>query len=937
MPPFLPRRNRESTPPHSSPPSKKRGSTKKPTLFDTADRSTPAKSIDDNKRFIDSLNASDNSSSLSEPDSSDFEDVLPSKKVKTSHEESEDDEVRWEDALQPSTGIPATSSAVAGDLELTLTKGMNMGSLTDPHDTKKGPTKIERQVRVATHCMHVQFLMWHNWSRSAWANDKEVQKILVGKLDDVRKKAVEDWKRRAGLDLVEEKETPKANGKAKGRGRPKKGAKKEDARNQRDWGNPAVRLESGKADLSSGDPIIKLLETLAAWWKKNFRISAPGLRKIGYKPLKDLQDDLASFQNDSHNPEEHGEKIDGVGEFQACAKKLEGSRDVGAQLFTALVRGLGIEARLVASLQPVGFGWNKVEEAHPKKPGAKPESEGESDVSSSEETGGFLPKVKPKKPAKQKETLQKSLQKPPRKLDEKAPKSVLFHRRPTRGAKAAAPIELSDDSSELSDPPEQSESEASVIDVTPARVIRKPNARYDRDMPVPNYWTEVIAPSSQQIIPVDSVVNQKVVLKDEDKFASFEPRGKKAEKAKQVFAYIIAFSSDGTAKDVTTRYLKRYVWPGKTKGMRMPIEKVPVYNRRGKVKRYEQYDWFKTIISGYRRPDHLRLPIDDVEDATDLKPVKPEKKPATEGAETLQGYKQSAEYVLERHLRREEALVPTAKPVKTFTHGKGDIAQEDPVYRRKDVVACKTAESWHKEGRQIKPAMQPMKKVPVRAVTLTRKLEIEQTERETGEKATQGMYSKAQTEYIIPLPIENGVIPKNAYGNIDCFVDSMVPEGAAHVPYRGTVRVCKRLGIDYAEAVTGFEFGNKRAVPVTQGVVVAEENAEMVLEELQKDEKEKRIKEEGKREKVALSTWRKLLMGLRIVERVREEYGNDVSGGKDEVNPFTNRSRIGKGKDEDKGSDNDSKVADIEMGKVVLEEDGEDEDEEMGGGFLVED
>ena len=94
--------------------------------------------------------------------------------------------------------------------------------------------------------------------------------------------------------------------------------------------------------------------------------------------------------------------------------------------------------------------------------------------------------------------------------------------------------------------------------------------------------------------------------------------------------------------------------------------------------------------------------------------------------------------------------------------------------------------------------------VPVRAVTLMRRREVEEAERDTGEKVKQGMYAIDQTEFIIPPPIQNGTIPKNSYGNMDCFVPSMVPKGAVHVPLRSTVRICKRLGIDYAEAVTGF-------------------------------------------------------------------------------------------------------------------------------------
>lgn len=87
------------------------------------------------------------------------------------------------------------------------------------------------------------------------------------------------------------------------------------------------------------------------------------------------------------------------------------------------------------------------------------------------------------------------------------------------------------------------------------------------------------------------------------------------------------------------------------------------------------------------------------------------------------------------------------------------------------------------------------------------------------------------------------------------------------------MRVCKRLQIDYAEAVVDFEFGHRMAVPVIQGVVIAEEHYEHVMEELEKDEAERKRKEDEKRRKAALNMWRKFLMGMRIAERIRQEYG----------------------------------------------------------------
>lgn len=342
-------------------------------------------------------------------------------------------------------------------------------------------------------------------------------------------------------------------------------------------------------------------------------------------------------------------------------------------------------------MQPVGFGWSKNEEASERRKNGSytPKMNETREVSaSSEENGsGIVSAAKT--------------------ISKKGKKSVGGNDSP-RVARSAA-IDNSEDSDNGSgqDFTSSSSGDASVIDVTPSTPRTQANMNYDRDMPFPTYWTEVISPITSEIIPVDPMLLAPPVATNPEHLVRFECRGAKADKAKQVFAYIVAYSDDGTAKDVTTRYLKRHMWPGRTKGVRMPVEKVPVYNRSGKVRRYEDYDWFKRVMSGYCRTADMRTAADDIEEAKELKAAKSEKREPKASEGTLQSLKNSAEYVLERHLRREEALRPGSQPVKTFATGKGDKAREEPVYRRSDVEVCRTGESWHKEGRAIKPGTYP--------------------------------------------------------------------------------------------------------------------------------------------------------------------------------------------------------------------------------------
>ncbi|KAK4173607.1 putative DNA repair protein [Triangularia setosa] len=921
MPPYIPRKRLRSHSPPPDPEPKKQKSKRaiapprKPTLFDDLDASsTPHSST--KTSLLEVEDSQDDSSSLTSLSDADFEDV-PLQPPRNEHQKlsqpspdlacsSEDEDIEFEDvtALAPPAppAPPAPDVAIpAGDLDLTLVRDtrINLAAALG----KKGPSKLERKIRIAAHCVHVQLLLWHNALRNAWCSDEEVMAVMISHLPPRLWEEVERWRRNSGLKSKAEDPPPKGRSSGKGKG-------KGNAARGRDWGSAAKHLEKGAVDLSHGDPLFRLMKVLASWWKQRFRITAPGLRKQGYMSLERLDRITKAYkQQHGNDSERFGEKVDGLEGFRLCAQSCTGSRDVGAQLFTALLRGLGIEARLVASLQPLGFGWNKLEEAEAEKEEDHPDDS--------------IPEKTPVPPARPAAAAPK-----PKKAPPKPPPETT---RSTRQSQKPP-----DPSSDLESVPSDDDLVISPSPSPPPPPYPEKRKAYDTDLDYPAYWTEVLSPITQKYTPVDPLVKS-IIATNRDLAESFEARGAKADKARQVVSYIIAHSPDGTAKDVTIRYLKRQQLPGRTKGNRLPVEKIPVYDKNGKVARYEQHDWFKRVMNSYVRGRDKHHPLreaDELEDGTDLKPAEREVKSVKEGEETLQYYKQSKEFVLERHLKREEALLPGARPVKMFVQGKnkksGGGGEGEAVYARKDAVQVKSAETWHKQGRAPKEGEMPLKRVPYRAATTNRRREIAEAEMATGEKVLQGLYSYDQTDWIIPEPIQDGKIPKNEYGNIDLFVPTMCPEGAVHVPYRGAMRVAKRLGIDYAEAVVDFEFGHRMAVPVTQGVVVAEEYYEQMVEELEKDEQERKRKEDEKRRKGALGMWRKMLMGLRIVERLRGEYG-DVKD--EEVQVFGNG---GAGKTCGDGvhmagggfeADNDDQMA----GGFLPE--GYDEND-MGGGFL---
>lgn len=920
MPPHVPRKRlREDSPQKKEPKGKGKPTAnkaiappRKPTLFDDLDSTISPKSEGKARKHVIELSDDDDSSSLSSLSDADFEDVPGVKRQKieagpAKDDEDEDEDIEFEDVSyhHPTLAPQQAHDSNEGALELTLSH-VPTASYAD-FGGKKGPSKKERQARIATHCMHVEFLMWHNAIRNAWLCDPVTQGIVLSHLPPGMWDEIERFRRSCGLDEETPKKTAtkasKAKTSVKGSGKASKGGKggKTSEKAARDWGGAAQRLEKGAVDLSHGDPLFRLVRSLSAWWRKRFRVTGPGLRKLGYMQTRRCANLIKGFNEGGINPSRYGERISSLQWFRLHAQECTGSRDVGAQLFTCLLRALGLEARMVANLQPVGFGFNKTEEAEPEKIGDTPA--GAIQITPTTEAGKGNERPTKKAPSKQVKTSQ----------TKKPPQSGRPLRKQGRTSLKEDSDESDDDDLQLTG--EDSEDDA-VIEVPPLTSAKDSNnAKFDKDLEFPHYWTEVLSPATQKYVPVDVIVKN-VVGTNRDLVESFSPRGAKADKAKQVMAYVVGFSQDGTAKDVTIRYLKGQLFPGRTKGTRMPPEKIPVYNKHGKVKRYDYFDWFKSVLRVYSRgaENYPLTEVDYDEDATDLKPAQPVKKEVKEGEETLQYFKTSKEFVLERHLRREEALLPAAEPVRYFKNkGKKGDGEEVPVYLRKDVVAVKSEETWHKQGRAPKPGAKPLKWAPFRAATTNRRRELAEAEAAAGHKVLQGLYSHDQTDWIIPPPIQNGIIPKNQYGNIDLFVEHMLPEGAAHVPYRSAIRVCRRLEIDFAEAVVDFEFGHRMAVPVIQGVVIPEEHYDHVMEEVAKEEAEKARKEDEKRRKVVLGAWRKLLMGMRIAERIRREYGHLT----DSFQAF------GRGHTRDNGQE------DMPTGEA-----GAADDEDMAGGFL---
>jgi len=139
-------------------------------------------------------------------------------------------------------------------------------------------------------------------------------------------------------------------------------------------------------------------------------------------------------------------------------------------------------------------------------------------------------------------------------------------------------------------------------------------------------------------------------------------------------------------------------------------------------------------------------------------------------------------------------------------------------------------------------------------------------------------------------------VPKNAYGNLDIYVPSMVPQGGVHLTAVEAARAAKTIGIDYADAVTGFEFKGHHGTAVVKGIVAAAEYREALEEVIRAFQDERAEAEEARRTAEALRMWRRFMAGLRVRERID---GYNIEGERDAVHE--EMERTDEAMDEDDG------------------------------------
>jgi len=137
------------------------------------------------------------------------------------------------------------------------------------------------------------------------------------------------------------------------------------------------------------------------------------------------------------------------------------------------------------------------------------------------------------------------------------------------------------------------------------------------------------------------------------------------------------------------------------------------------------------------------------------------------------------------------------------------------------------------------------------------------------------LYGYWQTKEYDPPHAQNGRVPRNEFGNVELFQPRMLPHGCVHLRGMPNLnRVCRKLHLDCAAAVVGFDAHGGFSHAVYDGWVVCVEHKDLILDAYRQEEIEAHKRAIEKNKEKVLGNWKKLIQGVIIRERLKAKYDN---------------------------------------------------------------
>ncbi|KAL5810062.1 hypothetical protein ACOSQ3_026758 [Xanthoceras sorbifolium] len=428
-------------------------------------------------------------------------------------------------------------------------------------------------------------------------------------------------------------------------------------------------------------------------------------------------------------------------------------------------------------------------------------------------------------------------------------------------------------SSSVSPPVERSKKLSIVEPSTSSQGIS--TAVGSRKVGSPLYWAEVYCSAENltgRWVHVDAA---NAIIDGEQKVEAA------AAACKTSLRYVVAFAGCG-AKDVTRRYCMKWykiaskrvnsVWWDAVLAPLRDLESGATGSTHDGPGYPNQNDFSKNIyLLGNSGPNvQSSMKSSSVATRNSLEDMELETRALTEPLPTnQQAYKNHQLYAIERWLNKHQIIYPKG-PILGFCSG-------HPVYPRTCVQMLKTKERWLREALQVKANEHPAK--VIKDTAKLKKLQVSEVEdcEEVDSKGNIELYGKWQLEPLCLPHAVNGIVPRNERGQVDVWSEKCLPPGTVHIRLPRVFFVAKRLEIDYAPAMVGFEFRNGRSTPVFDGIVVCTEFKDIILEAYAEEEERRQAEEKKRKEAQAISRWYQLLSSIVTRQKLNNCYGDGSS------------------------------------------------------------
>jgi len=297
----------------------------------------------------------------------------------------------------------------------------------------------------------------------------------------------------------------------------------------------------------------------------------------------------------------------------------------------------------------------------------------------------------------------------------------------------------------------------------------------------PQFWTEIFSSRDKRWMHVDCV--RKII--DEPSVTTFPILQPGVAATLELPLYILSFHR-GThgvrIKDVTKRYSPSWV-------QSLRQREIPG-------------DWLEYTLESINSKSNPTKHLQEMEAQEDkefasMKAPFPTRK---------SDYRNHPLYVIEEFLKKYEVVYP-----KDLTSIAGHF-KEHVVYHAKYLQTLHTEEKWIQQGRQIKSGEKPFKELPKK-----------------GDPDTMSnFYGIWQTKVFKPPVAKNGKVPKNKFGNVYLFKQSMLPVNTTVLNLEGVDKICRQLGLDYAKAMIEWGRHGGHCHPVWGGTVVCSEHVDTI-------------------------------------------------------------------------------------------------------------